>query len=468
VSYTNNTNAGTATASASFAGDASHPASSNSATFAINPASQAITFTQPTSPVIYGASPIILSATGGASGMSVVFSIDASSTGSGTISGNTLVVTGVGNLIIDANQAGNSNYQAATQVTRTIVVNLATLTVAANNASRVYGTNNPAFTGSATGALRGDTYTESYSTSATISSNVGTYPIVPSVTGADLNDYAVTVQNGILTITQAGTATSMNASSSSVTPGQNITLTAQVVPVTTGTPTGSVAFYDGTTLLGTVPLTAGTATMSTSSLAPGATNALQAVYSGDNNFTTSSSSTSSVGVAPLDFTLAVSGASSLSVNRGSVATYQVTVAPLYGTYPGAVSFTANGLPTGASIAFSPSTIAIDAGKQTVTLTVQTPALAKLDPPSTGRKLAPLTFLALFLIPLIGAGRLRRQGRRLSRLASLLLLLVCTLAGAMVTGCGGAAFKASVQNYTIQVTTTSGNMQHSASVTLQLK
>ena len=38
VSYTNNTNAGTATASASFAGDATHPASSNSASFAINPA----------------------------------------------------------------------------------------------------------------------------------------------------------------------------------------------------------------------------------------------------------------------------------------------------------------------------------------------------------------------------------------------------------------------------------------------
>src|ERR1019366_7108390 len=38
VSYTNNTNAGTATASASFAGDTKHAASSNSGSFAINPA----------------------------------------------------------------------------------------------------------------------------------------------------------------------------------------------------------------------------------------------------------------------------------------------------------------------------------------------------------------------------------------------------------------------------------------------
>ena len=464
VSYTNNTNAGTATASASFAGDASHAASSNSASFTINPASQAITFTQPTSPVIYGVSPITLSATGGASGMPVVFSIDASSTGSGIISGSTLTVTGVGNVIIDANQAGNSNYLAATQVTRSIVVNLAALTVAANNASRVYGIANPAFTGSVTGALKGDTYTETYSTIATINSNVGTYPIVPSAVGANLSDYAVTVQNGILTITQAGTTTSMNASSSSVTPGQTVTLTAQVASATTGTPTGSVTFYDGTTLLATVPLTAGTATMSTGSLTAGSANTLQAVYSGDNNFTTSTSSISSVTVASLDFTVAVLGSPSNTVQPGTVATYQVALTPLYGNYPGQVSFAASGLPSGASVTFSPSTIAFDGGKQTIKVTVQTPAAAKLELPGIGRKLAPLT-LAFLLIPLFGARKLRRQGRRLSRLACLMLLLGCSLAGVVMTGCGGAAFKQSVQTYTVTVTSTSGNMQHSASVTL---
>jgi hypothetical protein len=209
--------------------------------------------------------------------------------------------------------------------------------------------------------------------------------------------------------------------------------------------------------------------MSTSSLTAGASNALEAVYSGDNNFTTSTSSTSSVSVAALDFTLAVNGSASATVNAGNTATYQVIVNPLYGSYPGTVSFAASGTPTGASIAFSPSTIAANAGKQTVTVTIQTPALAKEVAPPIGRKLAPLA-LALFLIPLLGAGRLRRQGRRLSRLASLLLLLVCTLAGVMmtVTGCGGAAFKATLQNYTITVTSTSGNVQHSASVTLEVE
>jgi hypothetical protein len=144
------------------------------------------------------------------------------------------------------------------------------------------------------------------------------------------------------------------------------------------------------------------------------------------------------------------------------------VNPLYGNYPGPVSFTASGLPTGATITFSPSTISATGGKQTVTVTVSTPAVAKQVSPSIGRRLAPLT-LALLLFPLLGVGRLRRQGRRLSRLASLLLLVGCTLAGALMTGCGSPSgsgfFTQAEQTYTINVTATSGNVQHAAAVTL---
>ena len=82
---------------------------------------QTITFTQPTTPVTYSAGlQISLVATGGASGNPVVFSIDASSTGAGSISGSTLTVTSVGSFVIDANQAGNSTYSAAPQVQRTV------------------------------------------------------------------------------------------------------------------------------------------------------------------------------------------------------------------------------------------------------------------------------------------------------------------------------------------------------------
>jgi hypothetical protein len=306
---------------------------------------------------------------------------------------------------------------------------------------------------------------QSLTVTYTNNTNVGTATASASFAG-DAN-HSASSNSAKFTIAQAGTTTTLTSSSSSVTPGQGVTLTATVVSVTAGTPTGSVAFYNGSALLGTVPLTAGTATISTSSLTVGAINVLNAVYSGDSNFTTSQSSTS-VTVAPLDFTLVVSGPANLTVLPGGVATYQVTLNPLYGNYPGPVSFTASGLPTGATATFNPSTIATNGGNQTVTVTILTPAVAQQASPPIGRRLAPLT-LALLLFPLLGVGRLRRQGRRLSRLTSLVLLLGCTLAGAMMTGCGSSSgsgfFTQAQKNYTINLTATSGNMQHAATVTL---
>ena len=84
---------------------------------------QTINFTQPPSPLPFVAGlRIPLMATGGASGNPVVFSIDASSTGTGTVSGRVLTITGPGTVIIDANQAGGSNFSAAPQVRCSIVI----------------------------------------------------------------------------------------------------------------------------------------------------------------------------------------------------------------------------------------------------------------------------------------------------------------------------------------------------------
>ena len=68
--------------------------------------------------------------------------------------------------------------------------------------------------------------------------------------------------------------------------GQPVTLTAVVVPPTA---TGNVAFYDGTTVLGTAALTAGQATFSTIFL-PSGNRSLQGYYSGDANYAPSLSS----------------------------------------------------------------------------------------------------------------------------------------------------------------------------------
>jgi hypothetical protein len=84
--------------------------------------SQTITFPQPVSPVYSGAAPITLSATGGASGNPVIFSVVS---GPGSLSGtnnSVLNLTGWGTVVIAANQAGNIDYNAAPQVTQSITV----------------------------------------------------------------------------------------------------------------------------------------------------------------------------------------------------------------------------------------------------------------------------------------------------------------------------------------------------------
>ena len=98
-------------------------------------------------------------------------------------------------------------------VNGTLTVGQATLTVTAGNASRAYGVANPAFSASATGAINGDTFSFTESTTATTSSPVGTYAIVPVATGTNLANYTVVYVNGTLTVGQATlTVTAGNAS----------------------------------------------------------------------------------------------------------------------------------------------------------------------------------------------------------------------------------------------------------------
>jgi hypothetical protein len=75
--------------------------------------------------------------------------------------------------------------------------------------------------------------------------------------------------------------------------GSSVTFTATVASTTTGVPTGSVNFYDGVTLLNATPIrvsASGVASYSTATLGLG-TNNITAQYSGDANFTGSTSPT---------------------------------------------------------------------------------------------------------------------------------------------------------------------------------
>jgi hypothetical protein len=86
-----------------------------------------------------------------------------------------------------------------------LTISKASLTVKADDASRLYGAANPAFTGTITGIQNGDSIAASYTSSANAASAVGTYPIIPALSdaGTKLGNYSVTIINATLSVTPA-------------------------------------------------------------------------------------------------------------------------------------------------------------------------------------------------------------------------------------------------------------------------
>ncbi len=92
------------------------------------PATQSIVFNV-NSPVSYS-DPMILSATGGGSLNPVTFQVIS---GPGVVNGSTLDFTGIGSVVVEADQAGNANYAAAAPVQQTILAITAYTTPSAEN-----------------------------------------------------------------------------------------------------------------------------------------------------------------------------------------------------------------------------------------------------------------------------------------------------------------------------------------------
>jgi Uri superfamily endonuclease len=208
IAYGNNITAGTATADASWTGDANHSGSTaTQKTFTIDKANQTITWSNPAA-ITYGTalSGTQLNATvAGVSG--------GSAPGALTYSPVTGAVPNAGTgqtLAVDA--AATSNYNAAHK-TVTIDVIKKSLTITADNKSMPFGGSVPAFTASYTGLVAGDTAASltgsllftvkdypGLTTPVTVSASTfaGTYAIVPS--GPTSGNYNITFANGTLTI----------------------------------------------------------------------------------------------------------------------------------------------------------------------------------------------------------------------------------------------------------------------------
>ena len=144
---------------------------------------------------------------------------------------------------------------------------------------------------------------------------------ITAVYGGDTNDLGSTSGALSQVVGQDSTTTTVSSSASSSSFGQTLTFTATTTANApgSGTPTGSVDFYDTTTSTdltpGGVALSTGAATFSTTSLAAG-NHTIKASYSGDTNFIASSASTSSItiGQSIIVLDLSAGGALSLSGN----------------------------------------------------------------------------------------------------------------------------------------------------------
>ncbi len=173
---------------------------------ALGKTNQTITFPA-ISNVIYGSGPVLLSATS-SSGLAVSYKVIS---GSAVLakSGTTLTVSGVGTVVIEALQVGNSSTTAASPVTQSFLVTAAVLTIKATNISAVYGTIPTSFSYTTSGFVNGDNAmtafkgTPAMTSTANANSTVGSYAITPAQGNLVSANYSFRFVSGTLAIGKA-------------------------------------------------------------------------------------------------------------------------------------------------------------------------------------------------------------------------------------------------------------------------
>jgi hypothetical protein len=274
---------------------------------------------------------------------------------------------------------------------------------------------------------------------------VGSDAITVSYSGdSTFNAYAKAASLNV-TVAPALTTTTVQASPDPAAPGVTVTLQATVSSAWTGTATGTVTFYDGSTQLGTGTLTNGSASYTTSSLAAG-NHSITATYSGDGNFSGGTSAPVTELIEAPAISLSVNP-TALTMTDGQTGTVTLTLAA-NAAYSGSVSLAATGTPAYTSISFSSSSVTL-AGSQTqlVTVTIATDvsitAAVSRGPGWAASGGATLAGLILILLP-------RRRRRALWPLV--LIAVIASLASlAAITGCGGSGSSSATPKGTSVVT-----------------
>ena len=368
--------------------------SSNAANLTVTPA--ALTGTVQPATKVYGAAlpGFALSYAGFVNG-------DTSAVVSGTASFTTNAATTspVGSYSISAaiGTLTAANYAITISPTAgTLTITTAALIGTVQNATKVYGTANPAFAVTYTGFVNGDTASvvtgaAAFTTTATATSAVGTYPVTATTGTLTAANYTITISTaGTLTVTGApliATVQSATKVYGAANPGFALSYsgfvngdTSSVVTgtatfTTTATAASGVGSYSVTATAGTLSATnytitfvAGTLTVTAAPLTGTVQNATRVyggsdptfavTYSGFVNgntasvvsglaaFTTNASATSPVGTYSLSATIGTLTAANYAITISSAAaTYTITAATLTGTVQNATRVYAAANPT---------------------------------------------------------------------------------------------------------------------------
>ena len=325
-------NAGTYDVIGTFAGDANYMGGSGTATITIGQATAVLSWSQPGA-IVYGTP---LGAT----------QLIASANVAGTFvySPTAGVVLGAGSgrpLSATFMPADSVNYVGGSVAT-TINVVAAPLIVRANDAAKPFGAPLPTFGATFTGFVNGDTPASlggalTLTSAAGTGSPVGFYPIFPG--GVTSLNYAISFVNGTLSIFRAGVSIVVSSGPNPSGFEQPMTFTASVaaLPPGAGSPSGSIRFFDGPTLLGTSVLASGSATLNTAGLDVGS-RSITAQYDGDASFTLGAATATHV-VNSAAATPTVSLSSSRNpASAGQSLTLTATVSMSSGPVSGLVEF----------------------------------------------------------------------------------------------------------------------------------
>ena len=262
----------------------------------------------------------------------------------------------------------------------------------------------------------------------------GTASSAQPFTLTNTGNAALTISGISLTGANSTAFTSTNACGATLAAGASCTISVTFDPALTGTDTATLSVSDN------VPGSPQTSALAGVATAPQAAS---------------------------DFSLAATPASQ-SVTAGGSAIYQINLASINGSFTQPVTFAASGLPSGATVTFTPPSVTPGIAGASSTMTIQTPVqhTAMGNGPALWPFATPVFAAALLLFP----GRRFRRGKRGWGVFANFVCILSLLGLAVSTiGCGaGFALPSSAKTCTITVTGTSGSDTHSTTVTLTVQ